>query len=93
MMDRVSDKMLENMIEICVAFEHDFPWLSALQELKERRENQPKYEKALAKMTEYFRCSKLKGLYVSEKECHKYKSCSECMVDYFKKQVGLEVPS
>ena len=38
MMGRVSDKMLENMIEICLAFEHDFPWLSALQELKERRE-------------------------------------------------------
>lgn len=56
-------------------------------------ENQPKYEKALAEMTKYFRCSKLKGLYLSEEDCHKYKSCEECMIKYFKKKAGLEVSS
>lgn len=38
MMDRISDKMLENMIDILSAYEHDLPWLSALTELKERRD-------------------------------------------------------
>jgi len=37
-MDRISDKMLKNMIDILSAYEHDLPWLSALSELKERRE-------------------------------------------------------
>ena len=63
----------------------------ALEEAIKALENQPKYEKALAEMTKYFRCSKLKGLYSSEEDCHKYKSCEDCMIKYFKKQVGLKV--
>lgn len=53
-------------------------------------EDQPKYEAAMGKMSTYFRCDKLKDLYVSEEECHKYKSCEECMVKYFKNKVGLD---
>jgi hypothetical protein len=40
MMDRISDKMLENMKDILSAYEQDLPWLSALSELKERRESE-----------------------------------------------------
>ena len=49
-----------------------------------------KYENVLIEMTQYFRCKRIKGLYLSEEECHKYKSCAECLSKYFKKQVGLE---
>ena len=49
-----------------------------------------KYEKALLEMTQYFRCNRIKGLYLSEEECRKYKSCAECLSKYFKNQVGLE---
>jgi hypothetical protein len=63
----------------------------ACEEAIKAIENQTKYENALVEMTQYFRCNVIKGLYLPEEECHKYKSCAECMTRYFKNLAGLEV--